>query len=229
MKQYQEQDLNGITFAKTITEGFKKVDNLNGFTLTEFIVVIAIFAIVSGIFIPVYFSMKPTIRVNGAARGVMGDFMWARMRAISENNDYVIGFGSAGPDLSNDTYYIYDDDDNDFDTVGSETGELVKTVVIPDEYKGVGYGFVPNMDDVTGGTLNAGDPPVTFASSVAAGNIRWFNFEPTGRSNKSGTVYLILDEDVSSGRENRSRAITVLQSTGRVKLRRYKADTDNWE
>ena len=154
--------------------------------------------------------------------------MWARMRAVSENNNYVITFGSAGPDLSNDTYYIYDDDDNDFNTVGTETGELVKTVVIPDEYQGVRYGFVPGMDDTSGGTLNAGDPPVTFTSSIPAGNVRWFWFKPNGRANKLGSIYLILDEDKTNGRKDRSRAIIVIQ-TGRIKIYDYNTINDEWE
>jgi hypothetical protein len=169
--------------------------------------------------------MKPTIRVNGAARQIQGDFMWAKMRAVSENNDYVIAFGSAGPVLSNDTYYIYDDDDNDFGDVGSETSELVKTVVIPDEYKEVGYGYT-----VSKRTNNSTDltEAVTFSSSIPAGNIRWFKFEPNGRSNKSGGIYLILDEDEANGRKDRSRAITVIQ-TGRIKIYDYNAINDEWE
>ncbi len=202
--------------------------NQKGFTIFELIVVLAIIVVVTGILIPVYFSMKPTIRVNGAARQIQGDFMWARMRAVSENNNYVITFGSAGPDLSNDTYYIYDDDDGNFATAGTATCVLVKTVAIPNEYKETGYGFVPGMDDTSGGTLNAGDPPVTFTSSIPAGNVRWFRFEPNGRSNKNGGIYLILDEDETNSRKDRSRAITVTQ-TGRVRIYNYNAGSGEWE
>ncbi len=202
--------------------------NQKGFSILELIVVVAIAAVVTGITIPVYFSMKPTIRVNGAARQIQGDFMWARMRAVSENNDYVIAFGEPNQILTNNTYYIYDDDDNDFITVGTEAGELVKTVVISGEYEGVGYGFVPGMDDTSGGTLNVSDPPVTFTSSIPAGNVRWFWFKPNGRANKLGSIYLILDEDKTNGRKDRSRAITVIQ-TGRIKIYDYNAINDEWE
>lgn len=204
--------------------------NQKGFTILELIVVVAIITVVTGIILPVYFSMKPTIRVNGAARQIQGDFMWARMRAISENNNYAIVFGSAGatgPDLSNNTYYIYDDDNGDFnDPAVPDANELVKTVVISGEYEGVGYGFVPGMDDTSGGTLNAGDPPVTFQP---ASNISWFKFKPNGRSNKNGSIYLILDEDETNGRKDRSRAITVILQTGRIKIYDYNAINDEWE
>jgi prepilin-type N-terminal cleavage/methylation domain-containing protein len=198
--------------------------NQKGFSLIELIVVVAIIAVVAGIVIPVYFTMKPTIRVNGAARQIQGDLMWAKMRSVSENNDYVIIFGSAGPDLSNDTYYIYDDDDNDYSTIGTETGELVKTVVIPDEYKDTGYGYVTGINKTDNINPLAGDA-VTF---VPAAGIIWFRFEPNGRSNKNGGIYLILDEDKTSGRKDRSRAVTVKQ-TGRVKVYNYNAGNDKWE
>jgi type IV fimbrial biogenesis protein FimT len=203
----------------------KKTYNQKGFSLLELIVVVAIIAVATGILLPVYFSMKPTIRVNGAARQIQGDFMWAKMRAVSENNNYVIAFGSAGPDLSNDTYYIYDDDDGNFDTDGTLTCVLVKTVVIPDEYEEVGYGYtVSKRTDNTTDLTKA----VTFSSSIPAGNVRWFWFKPNGRSNKSGGIYLILDEDEANGRKDRSRAITVIQ-TGRIKIYDYNAGSGEWE
>jgi type IV fimbrial biogenesis protein FimT len=203
--------------------------NQKGFTLIEFIVVIAIIVVVAGILIPVYFTMKPTIRLNGAARQIQGDLMWAKMRAVSENNDYAIVFGSAGatgPDLSNNTYYIYDDNNGDFnDPAVPDANELVKTVVISDEYKDVIYGFVPGMKDTSGVTLNADDPPVTF---LPASNISWFKVEPNGRANKSGSIYLILDEDKTNEIKDRSRAVTVIQ-TGRVRVYNYNAGNNQWD
>ncbi len=205
----------------------KKIYNQNGFSMLELIVVVAIIAVVTGILLPVYFSMKPTIRVNGAARQIQGDFMWAKMRAVSENNDYVIAFGKAGtpPDISNDTYYIYDDDDGDFITLGTATtGTLVKTVVISDEYEGVGYGYTvskraDNSTDLT--------EAVTFNSGGATKPI-WFKLKPNGRNNISGGIYLILDEDEANGSKERSRAITVTQ-TGKIKIYDYNAGSGEWE
>jgi type IV fimbrial biogenesis protein FimT len=199
--------------------------NQKGFSIFELIIVVAIITVVTGILIPVYFSMKPTIQVNGAARQIQGDFMWARMRAVSENNNYVITFGSAGPDLSNDTYYIYDDDDNDFNTVGTEITELVKTVVIPNDYQDVGYGYT--VSKRTDNTTNLTEA-VTFNSGGATKPI-WFKFEPNGRSNIPGGIYLILDEDKTNGRKDRSRAITVILQTGRIKIYDYNAINDKWE
>lgn len=200
--------------------------NQKGFSLLELIVVVAVVAVVTGIVIPVYFSMKPTIRVNGAARQIQGDFMWARMRAVSENNDYVIAFGEPNKILTNNTYYIYDDDDGDFNTAGTETGELVKTIVIPNDYEAVGYGYISGIKETDNSTNLSGDA-VTFNSGSATKPI-WFSFRPTGRPNILGSIYLILDEDLTNNRKDRMRAITI-STAGRVKIWNYNAVTDKWD
>ncbi|MFQ5965151.1 MAG: GspH/FimT family pseudopilin [Candidatus Scalinduaceae bacterium] len=201
--------------------------NQKGFTLIEFIVVVSIIVVIAGTIIPVYFSMKPTIRVNGAARQLMGDLMWARMRAVSENNDYVIAFGEAGPDLSNDTYYIYDDDNGDFITLGTATtGKLVKTTIIPDRYDDIGYGYVAGINKTDNLTPLLGNP-VTFASGGGTKPI-WFRFRPNGISNIPGAIYLISNEDLANNKTERMRAITI-SIAGRVKIWNYNSGTSAWE
>ncbi len=201
--------------------------NQNGFSIFELIVVIFIIAVATGIILPVYFSMKPTIRVNGAARQIQGDFMWARMRAVSENNNDVITFGSAGPDLSNNTYYIYDDDDGDFDPENIDANELVKTIVIPNDYEAVGFGFISGINKTDNSTALSGNP-VKFGSTGTPLKPIWFSFRPTGRPNIPGSIYLILDEDLTNNRKERMRAITI-STAGRVKIWNYNAGNDEWE
>jgi type IV fimbrial biogenesis protein FimT len=78
--------------------------NQKGFSLIELIVVITIIAIAVGITIPVYSSMKPKLRLNGAARQMQGDLMRARMQAISQNNEFRLSFSD-----DNHQYYIWVD------------------------------------------------------------------------------------------------------------------------
>jgi type IV fimbrial biogenesis protein FimT len=94
----------------------------SGVTLIELIVIIAIVAVVAGIAVPNFLSYLPKHRLNGAARQVMGDLMWARMQAVKENNEFKVFFiDEAGDFVGNGReYMILDDDDNNGD-VG--TGE----------------------------------------------------------------------------------------------------------
>jgi type IV fimbrial biogenesis protein FimT len=184
----------------------------SGFTLLGLLSAVVILGILAGIAIPSYQSWLPKSRVSGAAREFFSDLQLARMSAISENNNYVITF-----DTGNNRYSIYDDNDNDFDTSGVESGELLKTVDIDDRYQGIGYGYIagnnPSGNPITGEVTFTGTPPsVTFKS--------------TGLSNKAGSVYLIPTTDTS--RKDRQRAITV-SIIGRVRLYRHTGTGSVWE
>jgi len=89
--------------------------NQKGFSLIELIVVITIIAIAVGIIIPVYSSMKPKLRLNGAARQIQGDLMRAKMQAISQNNKFRIIY------VDDHQYKILDDDDDSGDVNGNES------------------------------------------------------------------------------------------------------------
>ncbi|MEZ6232413.1 MAG: GspH/FimT family pseudopilin [Candidatus Brocadiaceae bacterium] len=80
--------------------------NQRGFSLIEMIIVMFIAGIITGIAIPVYLNMKPSIKLNGAARQIMGDFMWARMQSVNQNNRFKIFF------INEHEYEILDDDNN---------------------------------------------------------------------------------------------------------------------
>jgi len=77
-------------------------------------VVVAVFAIMATVAIPAFMSLLPGMRLNGAARQVMGDLMSARMSAVKENNNFRVHY------LSNYTYQIIDDEDKSGGANGSE-------------------------------------------------------------------------------------------------------------
>ena len=177
-----------------------------GFTMIELLIVVAIIAVTAAIAIPNIISWIPTMRVNSAARDIVSEMQLARMKAVSERNNYVITF-----DTSTNQYSIYDDGDND----GAEASELVKTVDVDTDYSGIQFGYVagknPSNDDITGSVqFGATSSPIRET------------FIPNGTANLMGSVYLIPTEDIAGSRRDRQRAITVIL-TGRIKLWKYDA------
>ena len=138
---------------------------VRGFTTVELMIVIAIFGILAAVAIPGFVSQMPRYRLNGAARQVMGDLMWARMQAVSQNNEFKIFF------LSNHEYKILDDDDNDgaVDSTPSP-GEWTKTIDIHDEYHDVTFTSTNNPIFFPRGTAT-NLPTITLTNSAGSKTI----------------------------------------------------------
>ena len=88
-----------------------------GFTLAEILVAVAVFAILAAIAVPQFLAFRPVSRLNGAARQIYSELMWARSKAVSENTAYVVTFPT------NQTMQI--------------AGATTKTVSIQTEYSDV--------------------------------------------------------------------------------------------
>ena len=115
------------------------MDKQKGFTLIELMVTIAITGILAGITLSAYFSLRPKLRLNGAARQIMGDLMLARMQAVKQNNRFRIIF------LNNHQYQILDDDDNN----GADSAtEWIATKDIQTNYEGVTFNPVPIQNPI---------------------------------------------------------------------------------
>ena len=108
--------------------GDRNAGNQVGFTLMELITVMAVMAIMAAVAIPAFMGLLPGIRLNGAARQVMGDLMDARMAAVKKNNQYKVFF------LNNHEYKILDDANGN--GVDDDTG-TPRTVNIQDNYSDV--------------------------------------------------------------------------------------------
>lgn len=91
-----------------------------GFTLVEVMIVIAVFAIMAAVAIPAFMSLLPGMRLNGAARQVMGDLMDARMKAVKLNQRTKVFFDGNGYE-----YEIWNDADNG-GTVADDEGDDVE-------------------------------------------------------------------------------------------------------
>ena len=102
----------------------------SGFTLIEMMIVIAVFAIVASIAIPNFMSLLPGMRLNGAARQVMGDLMAARMKAVKLNKKTKVFF-------DNDHQYRICDDADNSGTVDDGEGDDVEDKNIQTNYHDV--------------------------------------------------------------------------------------------
>ena len=117
-----------------------------GFTLVEMMIVIALLAIIAAIAAPNFQTYMAQRRLNGAARQVMTDLMDARMKAVSENNQFKVFF------LDTHQYKVLDDENNN----GTEdTGEASVTKDIQSNYPGV--------------TLSASAHPIFYPRGTAWG------------------------------------------------------------
>jgi Tfp pilus assembly protein FimT len=90
-----------------------------GFTVAELLVGCALFGILAAISVPRFIAFQPAMRLNGATRDVFAQLMWARARAVEENNRYVVSLPN------NHTLSILDDDNNNGAADVGETLTLI--------------------------------------------------------------------------------------------------------
>ena len=192
-----------------------KLKRKAGFTAIELSIVVAVVALLATIGIPNIVSSLPKHRLKIAVRDIASNIQSARLKPISEVNDYVVLFNPG-----QGSYTVFSDNgrtnagadgiwgtpDDTIDTSlrndGNQTtaGEAasLKTVNLSD-YLGVSFGF---------GDVPVGDQP---ASTVTFTNNR-ARFRANGALRSvSGGVYL-------QNAQNNAMRITVLSATGRVRL-----------
>ena len=143
----------------------------SGFTLIELMVIIAILAVFAGIAVPNFLSYMPKHRLNGAARQVMGDLMAARMKAVSQNNEFKIFFLANGHE-----YTILDDDDNDGNIGGTESTD---TKDIHPGYHDVTFSATNDPIFHPRGTASPLGTTITLSSS--SGSKKYVKIRYTGR------------------------------------------------
>ncbi len=102
--------------------------NNKGFTLAELMVSLGVFAILTSIAVPQFTALQPGMRLNGASREILAQLLWARAKAVEQNNRFAVSF----PD--NHTLLILDDKNNNG---VADVGESIKTVDIQTDYRDV--------------------------------------------------------------------------------------------
>jgi type IV fimbrial biogenesis protein FimT len=120
-----------------------------GFTLAEMMAAMGVFAIVMAIAVPNYLSFQPSRRLNGAAREVLGKLLWARAKAVEENNQYTVSIP------------------NNYSLTIASTGGYNQTINIQTNYSDVTLskpGSDPNPTFNSRGTAS-GDTTITLNNS----------------------------------------------------------------
>jgi type IV fimbrial biogenesis protein FimT len=83
-----------------------------GFTMTEMMVVISILSIMLAMGIPMYLRELPNYRLREAARQIVQDMNFAKMRAVATNQNYCIYFNISGATVQgtdNQCYTLFRD------------------------------------------------------------------------------------------------------------------------
>lgn len=116
---------------KTVIRRIKKSTFFReaGFTLPEMMVSIGIFALLIGIAVPNMVATMPAVKLDGASRQLLGDLMWARGKAVEENNQFVVTFSN-----DNKSYTILDDTNKNG---SADAGEWTKTQNIQTNFSDV--------------------------------------------------------------------------------------------
>ncbi len=200
--------------------------NSKGYTLVELLVVMVIVGILASQAVFMLTSSKG--KVKAATFNMRSDFNLARSEAVDRCRNVLIQFvesGTADDDafvFGSDGYRICLDDDADSNCDTADT-----------MLKDVSFGDVQFYDTDLGG---AGGPNVELdnATALVPGNgvsftANRFEMQPSGTSNKAGTVYLYVSEPVGSaqgtatGMRAKPFAVAVARAaTGRVRLARWR-------
>jgi type IV fimbrial biogenesis protein FimT len=123
-----------------------------GFTLLEVTLVIFILGISAALATPSVLESMARYRLSGAARQVMGDLMWVKMRAVSEKNKFRVFV------LNDHEYRILDDDDNNGKI---DAGEWSRVRDIRDQYPDVTIHFTADLIFFPRGTAQPGTITLT--------------------------------------------------------------------
>ncbi|MBW2039765.1 MAG: GspH/FimT family pseudopilin [Deltaproteobacteria bacterium] len=179
-----------------------------GITLIELMVVVAIIAIAALFMAPAIGEWADNYRIRQAAREMVSDFQFAKLKAINRGKYCTVTFNISISGKNYD-YIVFPDDDNDLelDLGTSEETNIYKKVIWSNEYRNIGFDTAKGGGDgITFTNNDNGEPSVAFnARGLPKNNSGGFG---------AGTVFLIHTKN------NKGRQV-VVSSAGRIRIDEY--------
>ncbi len=166
--------------------------------------------------VPMFSEYMVDVSVDSTANQMVAELASARAKAISRRNNFIVTFYSTSGAAHR--YEIHDDVNNNGTRDG---GEEVKSITLPE---GIRFGA---------NSVNGVDNLSINSSGLNLGSDNKVSFNGRGYASTTGAVYLIPAADLSPGpRNDRMRAVRILQATGSVTRWRYSAEAASpgpWE
>jgi type IV fimbrial biogenesis protein FimT len=119
-----------VSIASMIFKAPKRLlRDIRGFSIGELMTVVSLVGVLTAVGIPSFLSFQPSMRLNGAAREILGKLMWARANAVQNNNTSVVTF------LNDHSFQIF----NDANGNGSADANETITVDLQTDYSDVTF------------------------------------------------------------------------------------------
>jgi type IV fimbrial biogenesis protein FimT len=143
--------------------------DVRGFSIGELMTVVSVIAVLAAVAIPSFLSFQPSMRLNGAAREVLGKLRWARAYAVQNNNTSVVTF------VSDHSVQIF----NDANGNGSADANETTTIELQTDYADVTFALSGSSSTpvFNGRGTASSDTTVTISNSSGS---KIIEVRPTG-------------------------------------------------
>jgi type II secretory pathway pseudopilin PulG len=187
-----------------------------GYSLVELTCAVTVMATLGSVAIPPMLAALDDFRTSGAARHVAARLQRARMDAIVRSADVGLQITQTTAGYS---YSVYvDGNRNGIRSLDIQTGsdrQIVQSERLFDQFPGVDFGALPGLPAVDPG----GTPPGSDPIRLGAGNLA--TFSATGTSS-TGSLFV-------RGRRNSQYAVRIYGQTGKVRVLKFDARTNQWK
>jgi Tfp pilus assembly protein FimT len=127
-----------------------------GFTVSQMLAALTVMAGVFAIGVPRYVAFQPGMQLNGAAREILVKLMWARSKAVEQNNQWVVTLPT------NQTLRILDDKNNNGT---ADSGEWTQTINVSTDYPGVTFSKSGSDPTFSAGGTAGGSTTITISNT----------------------------------------------------------------